>query len=191
MFAPRWELGTLSRMERLRGYEQVAWPCKLRFPPASPTCLVSHGTTTAAPPRLVLVWDLSSNRTRIFTTPRAQAAVSPDCRRLAYCNAAADRFVIVDISSPFPDPSSPAHGGDIGGAGGGFSRKAGSPAAAAKEKWRWPDAARHSGFVSFGQFDSLSGVRVFEFSADGKMLVVGDGSGGVGVLPRRGGQAGV
>jgi hypothetical protein len=57
----------------------------------------------------------------------------------------------------------------------------------ATEIWRWPapDAATSSqkGFVSFGgQFEKdLRGVRVFEFTSDGKGLVVGDGEGGVGV----------
>lgn len=47
--------------------------------------------------------------------------------------------------------------------------------------WRWPDAARERGFASFGQLENLRGVTVFEFSADGRLLVVGDAGGGLGV----------
>ncbi|KAK4102411.1 hypothetical protein N658DRAFT_337026 [Parathielavia hyrcaniae] len=107
--------------------------------------------TPSAPDRLVLVWDLPTNTTKIFSIPpHAQACIAPDCRRLAYCDAASNAFVVVDVGS-------------------------------AAEVWRWPDAARRTGFASFGQLENLAGVTVFEFSADGRMLVVGDASGGVGV----------
>ncbi|KAK4235015.1 hypothetical protein C8A03DRAFT_46767 [Achaetomium macrosporum] len=116
----------------------------------------SNATTTSiitppAPDRLVLTWDLPSNTTRLFSIPAcAQACISPDCRRIAYCDAVAGHFAIVD-------------------------------AASAAEVWRWPDAARECGFASFGQLENLDSVTVFEFSSDGRMLVVGDSSGGAGV----------
>ncbi|KAK4040124.1 hypothetical protein C8A01DRAFT_46522 [Parachaetomium inaequale] len=123
-------------------------------PPPAPPAQPKKDTT---PSRLVLIWDLPTNTTKIFSIPAtAQACISPDCRRLAYasCNpdlpSPVNEFVIIDVTS-------------------------------AEEVWRWPDAARDHGFASFGQLENLKGVTVFEFSADGRMLVVGDGVGGVGV----------
>ncbi|KAK3292904.1 uncharacterized protein B0H64DRAFT_363144 [Chaetomium fimeti] len=109
-------------------------------------------SSTPAPDRLVLTWDLPTNSTRLFTIPAgAQAAISSDCARVAYCDASGGVFGIIDVAS-------------------------------AAEVWRWPDAARSAGFASFGQLEGgLRGVTVFEFSADGKLLVVGDAVGGVGV----------
>ncbi|KAK0737923.1 hypothetical protein B0T18DRAFT_236649 [Schizothecium vesticola] len=149
---------------------------------ALPSCLAAHGTCAVsiwipanhtevqlpgnkykrkpmpAPERFVLVWDLLLNTTRIFAIPNVQACVSPDCRWVAYCDANAGQFVVLDVAS--------------GG----------------KEVWRCgPDAmGRHAGgqegFASFGgQLESLQKVTVFEFSADGQALMVGDVNGGVGV----------
>ncbi|KAK0610062.1 hypothetical protein B0T17DRAFT_629784 [Bombardia bombarda] len=98
-------------------------------------------------------------------------------------------------------------GGGAGGSGGGTTRIVGIPnvqacispdcryvaycdpgkgrfvildVESAEEVWRWPDA-RNSGFASFGgQLENLGKVTVFEFSADGRLLVVGDASGGWG-----------
>ncbi|KAK4121977.1 hypothetical protein N657DRAFT_576931 [Parathielavia appendiculata] len=129
---------------------------------ALPACLAAHGSTAvslqatspnltpSAPDRLVLVWDLLTNTTQIFSIPpNAQTCISPDCRRLAYCNAASNTFVIVDVAS-------------------------------ATEVWRWPDAARRTGFAPFGQFENLKGVTVFDLKrwedAGGR-----GSSGGVGV----------
>ncbi|KAK3988854.1 hypothetical protein QBC44DRAFT_328674 [Cladorrhinum sp. PSN332] len=103
-----------------------------------------------APERFVLVWDLPANSTRIFAIPNVQACISPDCKLVAYCDANAGVFVIVDVET-------------------------------AEEVWKYPDAAKESGFVSYGQLENLHRVSVFEFSADGGSLVVGDSSGGVGV----------
>ncbi|KAK3317751.1 hypothetical protein B0T19DRAFT_297147 [Cercophora scortea] len=50
-----------------------------------------------------------------------------------------------------------------------------------EDVWRWPEVVRVNGFASFGQLENLGKVTVFEFSADGRMLVVGDASGGLGV----------
>lgn len=101
--------------------------------------------------RAVLVWDVSSGKTEVFTIPNVQAAVSPDCKWVAYCDALAGRFVVLDVAS----------GGD--------------------EVWRWPDVSKESGVASFGQFECLASVTVFEFTVDGKGLLVSDASGGVGV----------
>ncbi|KAK1834039.1 hypothetical protein QBC39DRAFT_36760 [Podospora conica] len=149
---------------------------------ALPSCLAAHGTCAVsiwipanhtevllpggkykrkpmpAAERFVLVWDLVLNTTRIFAIPNVQACVSPDCRWVAYCDANAGQFVVLDVAS--------------GG----------------KEVWRCgPDAmGRHAGgqegFASFGgQMESLQKVTVFEFSPDGDSLMVGDVNGGVGV----------
>ncbi|KAK4148815.1 hypothetical protein C8A00DRAFT_19415 [Chaetomidium leptoderma] len=123
-------------------------------PPPPPPSTPQGPTTTApqTPDRLVLTWHLPTNTTRLFAIPPfAQACISPDCRRLAYCDTTTThQFVIIDVAS-------------------------------AQEIWRWPDAAKQQGFVSFGQLENLRGVTVFEFSAaDGGMLVVGDVHGGGG-----------
>lgn len=57
--------------------------------------------------------------------------------------------------------------------------------ATAEEVWKWPDAAIVSGFASFGQFEALKKITVFEFSPDGKWLIVGDASGALGVYEVR------
>ncbi|GAB1317778.1 hypothetical protein MFIFM68171_07988 [Madurella fahalii] len=105
-----------------------------------------------APERLVLVWDLPANASRVFAIPNVQACcIAPDCRRVAYCDAARGEFVIVDVQSQ-------------------------------EEVWRWPEVVRKEGFASFGQLEGgLKAVTVFEFSRDGRLLVVGDSGGGVGV----------
>jgi hypothetical protein len=121
---------------------------------ALPACLAAAGSTAVSiwiPASTSTTWDLPTNTTRLFALPpSAQACISPDCRRIAYCDAAGGHFAIVDVAS-------------------------------ASEVWRWPDAAKESGFASFGQLENLASVTVFEFSADGRMLVVGDSTGGVGV----------
>lgn len=101
-----------------------------------------------APERFVLSWDVQKNTTNLFAIPNVQACVSPDCRRVAYCDANAGRFIVLD-----------AFTGD--------------------EIWRWPDAARNPGFGSYGLLESLHKVTVFEFSADGQTLMVGDVNGGI------------
>ncbi|KAK4161792.1 hypothetical protein QBC43DRAFT_217139 [Cladorrhinum sp. PSN259] len=105
-----------------------------------------------APERYVVVWDLPANKTKIFGIPNVQACISPDCRMVAYCDANAGRFVIVDVET-------------------------------AEEVWRYPDVwIKESGFVSYGQqLENLHKVNVFEFSADGTSLVVGDSAGRLGV----------
>ncbi|KAK3496358.1 hypothetical protein B0T13DRAFT_400008 [Neurospora crassa] len=57
--------------------------------------------------------------------------------------------------------------------------------AMAEEVWKWPDAAKVSGFASFGQFEAIKKITVFEFSPDGKWLIVGDASGALGVYEVR------
>lgn len=105
-----------------------------------------------APERFVVVWDLPANSTRIFAIPNVQACISPDCRLVAYCDANAGRFVIVDVETAqevwrYPDA-----------------------------------ATRDAGFASYGQLEeNLHKVTVFEFSPDGTMLIVGDSMGLVGV----------
>lgn len=111
----------------------------------------------AAAERLVLVWDLPSNTSRVFALPNAAACcIAPDCRRVAYCDAAGGGFVIVDVQSQ-------------------------------EEVWRWPEVVRKEGFASFGQLEGGlgKGITVFEFSRDGTLLVVGDSGGAVGVYEVR------
>ncbi|KAK4185624.1 hypothetical protein QBC35DRAFT_465413 [Podospora australis] len=107
--------------------------------------------------RFILVWDLPANTTRIFSIPNVQACISPDCIFVAYNDANAGQFVVVDI------PTS-------------------------EEIWRWPDAGKGSESASFGQLEDLHKITVFEFSPDGKMLVVGDSSGNVGVYDIKAGE---
>lgn len=139
-----------------------------------PPALLLRAPPPATPHRFVLVWDLPSNSTHIFAIPNVHACVSPDCRRVAYCDAVAGQFVVVDVAS-------------------------------ATEVWRWPPehhdgdndsdgARRRSGqqrqqqqrsASSLGLLDDLQAVTVFEFSADSRLLVVGDASGAVGVFEIR------
>ncbi|KAL1843961.1 hypothetical protein VTJ49DRAFT_6365 [Mycothermus thermophilus] len=186
------------------------------------TSTLTTATTTAgagaAQDRIVLVWHLPTNTTRLFAIPiHSQAAISPDCRRLAYCSVARGEFVVVDLRPlipPFfssaPPPRYPSSAvGETSplspGAGSGFGGGSGNEPAP-EEIWRWPDAARETGFASFGQMEGMGssnvvhpglgasvaggggGPSAFEFSRDGRMLVVGDRNGGVGVYEVGGGE---
>ena len=117
-----------------------------------------------APERFVVVWDLPANSTRIFAIPNVQACVSPDCKLVAYCDANAGRFVIVDVETTeevwrYP----PDNAASASSSSSSSSKNAGS-------------------FASYGQLEAnLHKVTVFEFSPDGSMLVIGDSTGAVGV----------
>ncbi|KAK0611261.1 hypothetical protein B0T14DRAFT_500401 [Immersiella caudata] len=145
---------------------------------ALPTCLAARGTLAVsiwipanhtetqlpgnkfkrkpmpAPERFVLTWDVENNTTTIFGIPNVQACISPDCRRVAYCDANAGRFIVVNAMT-------------------------------GEEVWRWPDAGRTAGSSSFGQLENLHQVTVFEFSADGQTLMIGDTNGAVGMYSVR------
>ncbi|KAK4652931.1 hypothetical protein QC762_503680 [Podospora pseudocomata] len=111
-----------------------------------------------APERFVVVWDLPANSTRIFAIPNVQACVSPNCKYVAYCDANAGQFVIIEVETAeeiwkWPD--------------------------AVKGK---KNKNNHNHLAGFGgQFEDLHKVTVFEFSPDGGMLVVGDDKGNLGV----------
>lgn len=107
-----------------------------------------------APERFVLSWDVDNNTTTIFPIPNVHACISPDCQLVAYCDANAGRFVVLDAET-----------GD--------------------ELWRWPDAGRGAELPSYGQLEDLHKISVFEFSADGQNLFVGDTSGVVGMYSVR------
>jgi hypothetical protein len=49
--------------------------------------------------RHVVVWDLSANTTRLISVPSGACCVSPDCRFVAYCDAAAGAIVVLDVAS--------------------------------------------------------------------------------------------
>ncbi|KAK4443899.1 hypothetical protein QBC34DRAFT_198089 [Podospora aff. communis PSN243] len=90
---------------------------------ALPTCLAARGTTAVsiwipanhtetqlpgnkfkrkpmpAPERFVLSWDVENNTTTIFGIPNVQACISPDCRRVAYCDANAGRFIVLNAAT--------------------------------------------------------------------------------------------
>ncbi|KAH8896228.1 hypothetical protein GQ53DRAFT_792159 [Thozetella sp. PMI_491] len=110
------------------------------------------------PHRHVLVWDFSANSTRTFPIPNTTAAVSPDCRYVAYCDGtgiehgARGTLAILD-------------------------------ALTGRQIWCWPDpdatatdAGRKPGFE---QWDDLSRITELSFSDDGGRLFVGDSEGGV------------
>ncbi|KAK3948916.1 hypothetical protein QBC32DRAFT_400616 [Pseudoneurospora amorphoporcata] len=173
---------------RHKPYRFVA-PAYAQLQTALPSVLASHGSVTVSiwipasyvniplpggkfrqtrvptPERFVLVWNMPTNATRLIPIPNVQACVSPDCRLVAYCDPEMQKFVILDVSSTTTTPS----GG--GGAG--------------EEVWKWPDAAKVSGFASFGQFEAIKKITVFEFSPDGKWLIVGDANGALGVYKVR------
>ncbi|KAH6615822.1 hypothetical protein B0J18DRAFT_403090 [Chaetomium sp. MPI-SDFR-AT-0129] len=142
---------------------------------ALPASLVVHGQTAvsiwipasnptsptagdaAVPPRLLLLWDLPTNTTRLFPIPggNAQVAVAPDCGRLVYYDARNDKegeVVVLDLKVDFGSGST---GPTAQGQGGGVN----------------------------GRRDTSAGKSptALGFSADGKMLLVGDTSGSVGV----------
>jgi len=130
--------------------------------------------------RYVLIWHLSTNTTSLFPIPlHAHACISPDCQLLAYFDATTSRAVIIDLSFVPHNPP--------------------------EDVWRWPEVAKKEGFVGLGgQFANLespntnvnhkekggsaatsTALSVFEFSRDGKWLVVGDAAGNVGVYEIR------
>ncbi|KAL2268783.1 hypothetical protein VTJ83DRAFT_3629 [Remersonia thermophila] len=188
---------------------------------STPTTAPAGGGTVTAQDRIVLVWHLPTNTTRLFAIPaHAQAAISPNCRHVAYCSVERGEFVVVDlaplippfVSSPVPTPprypSSAMQGMSplsTGGAAAGFAGDSSSEPSP-EEVWRWPEVVRETGFASFGQMEGMSsaagtgapgggggagggsgGPSVFEFSRDGRMLIIGDKKGGLGVYEVRGG----
>lgn len=118
------------------------------------------------PHKIVLVWDLSANATRIYRIPNTPTAcVSPDCRYVAYCDvsgglSARGNLTILDLST-------------------------------GSEVWSWPDreageaasAMRRQGFE---QLEQLGRVTELSFSVDAKLLVVGDSEGRSGMYELRG-----
>jgi len=133
------------------------------------------------PYRFVVVWEVVSNMTRLFPIPNVQACVSPDCRLVAYCdpNSSGSTAASPSVASPSSDTTAKSQQGQVQGEFVIVDVKTG------QEVWRWPDAAQASGFASFGQFENLKKITVFEFSADGKKLIVGDTTGGVGIYELR------
>ena len=104
----------------------------------------------------VVVWDLATNQTRLFSIPQGPCCVSPDCRLIAYCDLARDRFVVRDVSS-----------GTVMWEGG-------------PEEWEErPTTA--GGTNSPKQLTDLKKVNVLQFTDDGGMLFVGDKDGGIGI----------
>ncbi|KAH7628231.1 hypothetical protein B0T09DRAFT_367654 [Sordaria sp. MPI-SDFR-AT-0083] len=169
--------------KRHKPYRFVA-PAYTQLQTALPSVLVSHGSVTVSiwipashvniplpggkfrqtrvptPERFVLVWDMPTSTTKLIPIPNVQACVSPDCRLVAYCDPEMQKFVILDVTMT-------------------------TAAAGEEEVWKWPDAAKVSGFASFGQFEAIKKITVFEFSPDGKWLIVGDASGALGVYEVR------
>ncbi|KAK3939216.1 hypothetical protein QBC46DRAFT_438402 [Diplogelasinospora grovesii] len=192
--------------QRHAPYRFLVVPEHLKTGGALPACLAAHGnvvvsswippnhidiplpggkfrrTAVPAPERYVLVWDLPSNAlTSVFAIPNVQAAVSPDCRFVAYC-----------------DPGHGVHHSGSGSIRGSVDSGGGSGAVSGcfvildvqgNEVWRWPHPARTTeGFASFGgQFErnNLAKVTAFGFSDDARFLIVGDASGSVGVYEVR------
>lgn len=117
-------------------------------------------TPVKVPSRYVLVWDLAANSTRTFGIPNCTACISPDCRYVAYCHAsgaaigARGTLAVIDVMS-------------------------------SEEVWCWPDrnaTAMNSGpRPGLKQFEDLARVTELSFSADSKLLVVGDSEGHIGM----------
>jgi WD40 repeat protein len=150
-------------------------PDQLELQGALPACLASYGSVAvsiwfaanyrhiktakgetkkvpvADAPRYVLVWDLGTNKTRVFPIPNVQSCVSPDCRLIAYCDADAGQFVVIDVASGAPVWAGP------------------------------DERDLQAGFGWFQQLSDLTRVTEFQFTNDGVYLMVGDQDGGVGL----------
>lgn len=151
-------------------------------PPTTNTTAAASTTTTTAtttPSRLVLTWHLAGNSTSLFRIPaHAQAAISPDCARLAYCDAVAGHFSVIDVASTaevwrWPDAARSA----------GFAWFGQLENVAGVRVFEFSASSCSSGD---GGSSSLNGVvgRGGDGDGDGQkrgLLVVGDAVGGVGV----------
>jgi WD40 repeat protein len=122
------------------------------------------------PHKIVLVWDLSENSTRLYRIPnKSTSCVSPDCQYVAYCDvsggvSARGTLAIMDLST-------------------------------GTEVWSWPDrdageAASGKRRQGYEQLEHLGRVTELSFSVDSKMLVVGDSEGRSGMYELRGGGEG-
>lgn len=112
--------------------------------------------------RHVLVWDLATNRTRLFSIPNVLSCISPDCRYVAYCDPEQGKFVVSDVTSGAEVWSGPDEL-DV--------RQAGGLAAASQQL-----------------LGDLSKVTEFRFTDDSGLLYVADQEGNVGIYEVR--QAG-
>jgi hypothetical protein len=86
--------------------------------------------------RYVLFWDILSNATRMYLIPNTLAVVSPDCRFVAYCDPATQRFAILEATTGdelwrWPDP-----------------------------------AGRLEGLAGYSQFENLDHVMDFQFEGN-------------------------
>ncbi|KAH8178134.1 WD40 repeat-like-containing domain protein [Sarocladium implicatum] len=121
------------------------------------------------PHKLILVWDLIANTTRIYRIPNTPTVcVSPDCRYVAYCDvsggvSARGTLAVLDLSD-------------------------------GSEVWTWPD--REAGEAASGvrrqgyeQLENLGRVTELTFSIDAKMLIVGDSDGRSGMYELRGSRS--
>lgn len=109
--------------------------------------------------RHVLIWDLATNRTRLFTIPNALSCISPDCRYLAYCDIDIQKFYVLDITSGAEIWSGPD---EID-----LRQASGSP----------PGSLQLLG--------DLRKVTDFRFSEDSGLLFVADEEGGIGIYEIR------
>lgn len=110
--------------------------------------------------RHVLVWDLATNRTRIFQIPNVQSCISPDCRYVAFCDIENGRFVVLDIASGYEIWSGPDEI-DI--------QQAGGPGVATSEQL----------------LSGLNKVTEFRFTDDSGLLFVADSDGAIGIYEVR------
>lgn len=112
--------------------------------------------------RHVLVWDLATNRSRLFSIPNVLSSISPDCRYLAYCDPEQQRFVVMDVTSQAEIWSGPDEI-DIRQAGAAGSQQL---------------------------LGDLAKVTEFRFTEDSNLLFVADNEGGIGIYEIRHGDGG-
>lgn len=110
--------------------------------------------------RHVLVWDLATNRTRLFSIPNVLSCISPDCRYVAYCAPEQRRFVVLDVTTAAEVWSGPDE----------------------------LDLRQGAGSPSGQLLGDLAKVTEFRFTDDSGLLYVADQDGGVGIYEVR--QAG-
>jgi hypothetical protein len=77
----------------------VWFPANYRYTRTGPGPDDWKRVSTEVNHRLVVVWDLITSETRVFSIPDVLSCVSPDCRFVAYCDTDRKRLIVVDVAT--------------------------------------------------------------------------------------------